>query len=212
MSYKYMDELVTKLEERGFEVVRTTPELSLYMFVSRYVDAAVVSFVASEALSLRPCFACPAVVSEGKVENVVLVIKRTRDEVKLWVTPRSYTGRALALWYLHGLGKKVVCVGSPERADALLLIGDEARKYKEDGVDLGEAWYEETGLPMIYAVTVSNKEFQVRERYVWRRIKIVPLEEVLDVYLSVSKALRDYWVRPHLPSRGLLGLLLRSLK
>lgn len=50
------------------------------------------------------------------------------------------------------------------RFDALLLIGDEALHVLRDGVypihvDLGEAWYQVTGLPMVFAVCGVRRDF-----------------------------------------------------
>ncbi|QQR67660.1 MAG: hypothetical protein IPI25_05505 [Candidatus Brocadia sp.] len=44
--------------------------------------------------------------------------------------------------------------------DAVLLIGDNAMKMNEDEyitLDLGQAWFEYTGLPFVYAVWVVKK-------------------------------------------------------
>jgi len=200
------------LELRGYEVVRTTPEKSLYMFLSGLVDLAVVSSVASSSLVLEPCFTCPAVYSLGKVENVKLKFLVRKKKVKLWVTPKSYTGRALARWFLEKEGIEYVCVDKPDKADVILEIGDVARELEGDVVDLGEAWFAETGEPLVYAVTLSKRPERLEEAYTWRNIGVAPLVEVADAYLTTVRLLRKYWVKPFYSSRGLLGLLLRSLK
>jgi len=212
LEFKYMDPLVTELKLRGYEIVRTTPEKSLYMYLSRLVDLAIVSSVASSSLALEPCLTCPAVYSLGRVENVKLKFLNKKRRVKLWVTPKSYTGRALARWFLEKEGFEYVCVNKPEEADVILEIGDAARELEGDVVDLGEAWYAETGEPLVYAVTLSRRPESMEEVYTWRNIGVTPLVEVVDAYLATVKLLREHWVKPLYFSRGLLGLLLRSLK
>ncbi|OQZ01466.1 MAG: hypothetical protein B6D35_03210 [Candidatus Brocadia sp. UTAMX2] len=49
-------------------------------------------------------------------------------------------------------------------ADAVLVIGDNAMKVSDNGyftVDLGQAWYEYTGLPFVYAVWVVKKDSRI---------------------------------------------------
>ncbi len=207
-----MDEMEKILRASGFRVVRSSPKLSLYMFMSGLVDGAFVSSVAALALGLEPCLRCPSVISNGKVKNVVLLIKRKRErgKIKLKVDKRSFTGKALAYWYLRKKGYDVIEVDEGE--DVELLIGDEAREVEGEKVDLGEAWYEEFSTPMVYALFVKRRLFSLpRVSYVWDNIRVVQLEEVLDSLLLLKKLAR-YWSRPLLLPSGLLGLLLRSLK
>ncbi len=207
-----MDEMEKILRASGFRVVRSSPKLSLYMFMAGLVDGAFVSSVAALALGLEPCLRCPSVISNGKVKNVVLLIKRKRErgKIKLKVDKRSFTGKALAYWYLRKKGYDVVEVDEGE--DVELLIGDEAREAEGEKVDLGEVWYEEFSTPMVYALFVRRRLFSLpRVSYVWDNIRVVQLEEVLDSLLLLKKLAR-YWSRPLLLPSGLLGLLLRSLK
>ena len=210
LKFKYMNELEEALRLRGMNVVRTTPEKSLYLFLSNYVDAAVVSSVAAASLGLEPCLRCPAVYGTGRIENVKLIFINRSNKVKLWVTPKSFTGKALALWFLITNGIEFTLVDDRREADAMVEIGDEARELEGDSVDLGEAWFEATGSPMVYAVTVSTRPLEAEVKYVWRKIAVAPFEEVIDAYLAAARLLKDYWLRPLLLPRGLLGLL-RSL-
>lgn len=208
---RYMDKLENILRNSGFSTVRTSPKLSLYMLLTNLVDGAFVSSVAALVLGLEPCIECPSVISNGKVKNVVLVIKRKREKgtIKLKVDKRSFTGRALAHWYLEKEGYNVVEVDSEE--DVELVIGDEAREVSGDKVDLGEVWYEEFSAPLIYALFVKRRLFVMpKVSYIWDRIRIVKLEDVLDS-LTLLRKLSRYWSKLFLPSSGLLGLLLRSL-
>ncbi len=206
-----MDEMEKILRASGFRVVRSTPKLSLYMLMTGLVDGAFISSVAALALGLEPCLRCPSVISNGKVKNVVLLVKRKREKgkIRLKVDKRSFTGRALAYWYLRKKGYDVVEVDMDE--DVELIIGDEAREAEGEKVDLGEAWYEEFSTPMVYALFVARRLFSLpKVSYVWDNIRIVQLEEALDGLLLLKKLAR-YWSKPlSLPS-GLLGLLLRSL-
>jgi len=212
LSMKYMDEMERRLRESGFATVRVEPNVSLYLLTSNLVDGAAISSVAALALGLEPCFCCPSVVSNGKVRNVVLIFKSKGDSnvIRLKVDKRSFTGRALAFWYLSEQGYEVVEVNDNE--DVELLIGDEARRVSGTKVDLGEVWYKEFSLPMVYALFVLRRRIPFPNiRYKWADISVVPLEEVLES-LEVLKSLARYWSRPLLMPSGLLGLLLRSLK
>ncbi len=49
-------------------------------------------------------------------------------------------------------------------ADAALIIGDNAMKVNDNGyitLDLGQAWFEYTGLPFVYAVWVVKKDHHI---------------------------------------------------
>ncbi len=49
-------------------------------------------------------------------------------------------------------------------ADAALIIGDNAMKITDNGystLDLGQAWFEHTGLPFVYAIWVVKKDHHI---------------------------------------------------
>ncbi len=219
INYEYTERLRRALKIKGYEIVEVDPLTSLWLFVNRYVDAALVSSVASSVLMLEPLWEAPAVISKGKVENVILMVRNfSKDNLKLWISPVSVTGASLAMWYLNSIKIKFVVVNRMDEADAILMIGDEARRLSSnfDGevIDLGQAWYEEVGTPVVYALTTAWRPMVMSiQPYTWRNIMVVPFNAEVSEYFSIqNKILRDYWMKPVVPARGLLGMLLRSAK
>ncbi|UXD22899.1 hypothetical protein IPA_09415 [Ignicoccus pacificus DSM 13166] len=216
IGYEYTKKLIKYFRERGFDVVKGDPLITLWLYLLNEVHVSLISSVAARTLGFFPKLGSPVVMSNGKVENVILIIRKWKEIMKLWRVPQSHTGFTLALWYLNKKGKRIKLVADPSKADALLYIGDEARRISSKSgyevVDLGEEWYREYGMPMIYAVTVSHSEEPLSSpTYTWRHIKVTPFEdEVIEVLLLQNKVLKDYWVRAFRPPRGLLGMLLRS--
>jgi len=212
----YTIDLRRKLKEKGYEIITGTPLDTLMLFLSKEVDAALISSAAAFSLGLEPVFRAPIVMSKGIVENVVLLIRKREKKIKLWRTPHSFTGLAVALWYLEQDGNDIEIVDDRKNADVILLIGDEARRlsrsFKGKVVDLGKVWYQRFGMPLIYALTVSWRIMDLEiEPYRWRHIDVSILDDEVYRYLELqNKVLRHYWVRPFILPKGLLGMLLRS--
>ena len=216
INYEYTRQLVSYFGERGFSITMGNPLYTLWKFIYKEVEYALISSAAAASLNFVPSINSPAVISNGKVENVILIIKRKKRRVKLWKVPESHTGASLALWYLTSNGYEVTIVGNESIADVALYIGDRARRLaketKFDVIDLGEAWHEVNGIPFVYAITSAwRSEPLSSPSYTWRHIRVTPLSsDLLEVLLIQNKILRPYWVRALLPPRGLLGMLLRS--
>lgn len=113
-----------------------------------------------------------AIGSTGAVDSVQLFssvpVQQSREVA---LTEKSATSVVLLkvlfeAWGLHPhLAPRLQPLSETlRRFDGLLLIGDEALQTLRAGVypfhvDLGEAWHELTGLPMVFAVCVARREF-----------------------------------------------------
>ncbi len=111
------------------------------------------------------CIAC-----EGAVGSIRLMSPVPLDRVqRVAVTPHSASSVTL-LRVLLGPGVPFRALASDDDApsalaggEAVLLIADAALLAHRDGlapysIDLGEAWQERTGLPMVFAVWVARSE------------------------------------------------------
>lgn|GEM_PF-4258669 len=105
------------------------------------------------------------IASRGKVLSVFVACRKPLREIKtLWLDTASLTSvhlfKVLAARHLHITPRYVT---SPEGADALLLIGDQALQFIHEEpdtprLDLGESWQEYCGLPFVYAAWVVRNE------------------------------------------------------
>ena len=109
--------------------------------------------------------------SNGKVGSVLLFGNKNIDEMKSIALPTdSATSRKLLVYLLGkiGLNPETVEMGPDlnhmlETCDGALLIGDRALWESEKNpslvkMDLGEAWLEHTGLPMVFGVFAGRKD------------------------------------------------------
>ena len=111
-----------------------------------------------------------AIAARGPVRSVKLFTRTPWDQVgRLALDAGSRTSQALAQIWLsaaHGVRPAVVeelplGVSALEcTADAVLVIGDRAMRVPRapfhDAVDLGEAWFQMTGLPFVFALWVAR--------------------------------------------------------
>lgn len=119
-----------------------------------------------------------SVSSRGAVDSIQLLASRPVGELeRVALTPKSATSVTLLKAMLrlrHGIDPAYdELTVSPAEAladhDAVLLIGDEALEalyFPPPGIechDLGRLWREWTGLPMVFAVWATRREFY--ERY-----------------------------------------------
>ena len=109
--------------------------------------------------------------SNGKVGSVLLFGKKDIVEMKRIALPTdSATSRKLLVYLLRKMGfnPETVEMGPDlsqmlENCDGALLIGDRALWESENNpslvkMDLGEAWLEHTGLPMVFGVFAGRKD------------------------------------------------------
>jgi predicted solute-binding protein len=124
-------------------------------FLAGEFDAALLP-VAAGALSGRPRIGSLGIVSDGRVDSVLLFLRRPPRSVRtLRLDPSSRTSRLLAQWILRaGHGARPEIVADEADADAELVIGDAAllrARGGEERLDLGEEWRRLTGLPFVFA-------------------------------------------------------------
>lgn len=136
--------------------------------------------------------------SRGAVDSIQLLATRPVDRLeRVALTPKSATSVTLLKTMLrlrHGIDPAYdELTVSPTEAfadhDGVLLIGDEALEalyFPPAGVechDLGKLWREWTGLPMVFAVWATRREFY--ERY---PDELVAVEGELVESIAASRA------------------------
>lgn len=112
-----------------------------------------------------------AIASRGEVGSVLVFSRRPLSKARDVALPSdSATSRRLVMWWFaeQGLEPRPVSMGPDldvmlERCDAALLIGDraleEAQRHPElVALDLGAAWREATGLPMVFGVMAARRD------------------------------------------------------
>ncbi len=110
-----------------------------------------------------------SIASNGLVESVKLFIKAPSiEEINTVALDKdSMTSCVLTkiiLWKRYSLKPEYITLDDKQKiyneyADAFLVIGDDAMKVREEGftvLDLGQEWYELTGLPFVYAFWVTK--------------------------------------------------------
>lgn len=162
----------------SFELVPGVPTDLNRMLVSGTIDFGPISSIAyardhqrlllSQRLSIS---------SRGAVDSIQLVSRRPLGELeRVALTPKSATSVALLKTLLKlRFDREPVydeLVGSPADAlrdhDAVLLIGDEALQalyfptVEAQCHDLGRLWREWTGMPMVYAVWATRRDYYAR--------------------------------------------------
>jgi chorismate dehydratase len=113
------------------------------------------------------------IASDGPVMSVLLAVRKgrtLREARSVALTSESATGRVLArllLERVYGAMPRYEVVSTAPawvlaEHDAALIVGDAALQARRLGgvetVDLGVAWREHAGLPMVYAVWASRKD------------------------------------------------------
>ncbi len=102
--------------------------------------------------------------SRERACSVLIFSKRPLGLIRsIYLTPASMTSRALAMYIVkRSYGNKPEIV-ERTKAEALLLIGDEALKEKAFGkwdyiYDLGEEWFRLHGLPFVFALFLVRRD------------------------------------------------------
>ncbi len=111
------------------------------------------------------------IVSDGAVGSVLLFSNTTLEKVQSIALPSDSSTSKLLLRYIlenQGMVKEYIEMGPDldemlQVADAALLIGDRAmdeakRNPNKVIIDLGEAWKEITGLPMVFGVFATHRD------------------------------------------------------
>ncbi|MDW8294197.1 MAG: menaquinone biosynthesis protein [Aquificaceae bacterium] len=97
--------------------------------------------------------------------SVLIFSTKPLGEVNsVYLTPASLTSRALAIYLIRRVYKREPeWLEDRERAEALMLIGDEALQERLKGewqyvYDLGEEWFRLYGLPFVFALFLVRKD------------------------------------------------------
>ncbi|MHB9150073.1 MAG: menaquinone biosynthetic enzyme MqnA/MqnD family protein [Thermoleophilia bacterium] len=183
----------------SFELVPGVPTDLNRMLLSGTIDFGPISSIAyardhqrlllSQRLSIS---------SRGAVDSIQLVSKRSLGELeRVALTPKSATSVALLKTLLK---LRYDCdpvydelVSPPAVAlrdhDAVLLIGDEALhalyfpSVEAECYDLGRLWRDWTGVPMVYAVWATRRDYYARHE-----TELLEVEEELVSSIAASRA------------------------
>ncbi|NPB06599.1 MAG: menaquinone biosynthesis protein [Aquificae bacterium] len=150
---------------KGFKVVEGLPSELAGLLRAGRLDAGIVSsveyFFNPELYFILPGVSISSV---GRVCSVKLFAKKPFEELKeVKVTRASLTSRYLLKFVAEKAFNREL--KETDTDEALLLIGDEAMRplpYPY-AYDLGELWYELTGLPFVFALFLVRREVPVEE-------------------------------------------------
>ncbi|MFD1357988.1 menaquinone biosynthetic enzyme MqnA/MqnD family protein [Fictibacillus halophilus] len=177
--YFYLDR--ERLKENGVSITDAVPSRINRLMEEKKVDIGGISSFSfgknAERYSLIPDLSVSAF---GKVNSIFLFSKYRLEELggkKVALTSSSETSVALLKIITQQFYRiePTFEVETPhfekmmELYDACLLIGDDAISAKRKNgsyhvYDLGEIWYQETGLPMVFAVMAYRKEMETEKR------------------------------------------------
>lgn len=168
---------------KDFDLIEGHPSELVKKLREGEIDAGIVSSV-EFFFNPEEYFVLPdiSISSRGKVCSVLLLSKRPVKEVKsVRITPNSLTSRYLLGYMLkevHGVYPEEVTEGE----DAFLSIGDEALRLRKDyefAYDLGEEWFNHTGLPFVFALFLVRKD--------------APKGRVKELYKEVKTSLKNFF-------------------
>jgi chorismate dehydratase len=147
------------------------------------------------------------IVSDGAVRSILLISKVPFHQIRtLAVDASSRTSVMLAklvLRHVYGAEPELTAI-RPDLTemlvdhDAALVIGDPALRIKPDALpyrslDLGAAWTQWTGLPMVFAVWATTQRFAESERLTdILRSSYVSGQEHLAEIINKESAARDF--------------------
>lgn len=165
--YLNVQPLVTGLsDDPGVDLVIDLPSRIADRFRNNELDLAMVPSFEAAALGV-PILGSVCISSDGPVETVTLHHRVPLQQVvTLAVDEASRTSAALAKMLIAEASGRLPKAApfspggarTPD-ADAIVVIGDPAFRWRADGfarLDLGEEWKKRQGLPFVYAVMVRN--------------------------------------------------------
>src|SRR5208283_3856761 len=156
------------------EIIFATPAKLAEMLRRDELDAALVSITEVLQNDRYDILDGIAIASLGEVYSVLLAHRKPLAEAaEIFCDPASLTSVNLlkVLFAEHGLKTAFRMLESYEAApekDFVLLIGDRAIDFQRaphahEIFDLGEAWFELTNLPFVYAVWALRRGIETRE-------------------------------------------------
>ena len=191
------------------EIVFATPAKLAEMLRRDDLDAALVSITEVLLTDRYDILDGIAIASLGEVFSVLLAHKKPLEQVtEVFCDPASLTSVNLlkVLFAEHGLKPDFKTLESYEAAagkDFVLLIGDRAIDFQRaphvhEVFDLGEAWFELTNLPFVYAVWALRRGVETRElRRILRDAKKFGME-TLDGIIETRKDYDEDFQRDYL--------------
>lgn len=162
-------------------IVKGAPTTLNTKFLQGELDITPISSI-EYARHAGECFILPdvSIAADGKVLSILLVSKYPINKLEaktVALTSSSATSIGLLKILLkinYGINANYITMPPNldtmlEKADAALLIGDDALRYGlgyQDGYvyDLGELWKEMTGYPMVYALWVMKQDFALAHK------------------------------------------------
>lgn len=173
---------------RPFELVGATPATLATLLHRAELDISPVS--STEYLAHRHLWDLVpglCIASLGAVESVCLFSRVPFEELSgrlVNLSPKSRTSNALLGPLLHrlfGVRPTLALPAPGQEPAAFLAIGDEAllargRPGHPFVLDLGQAWVELTGKPLVFAVWVARRPFRQREPQAAERIQRLLVE------------------------------------
>ena len=127
------------------------------------VDIALVPLVGA-VLNNWPFLSDVGIACHGPVESVKLIFHTPLNKVETYKPdPASQTSNLMArLLYNLEFGRDIL--PNPRSEDAEIVIGDRAFEADTpDQIDLGKAWFDETGLPFVFGVWAARSDEILRE-------------------------------------------------
>lgn len=105
------------------------------------------------------------IASKERACSVTIFSKEPLEKIRsIYLTPSSLTSRELTLYILEKVYKnRPEILEDRDKAQALMLIGDEAIREKESGrwnylYDLGQEWFKLHGLPFVFALFLVRRD------------------------------------------------------
>ena len=105
------------------------------------------------------------IASKERACSVLIFSNKPLEDIKsLYLTPASLTSKELAIYVVNVIyGNSPELVKDRDKADALMLIGDEAIIERSLGrwqyvYDLGEEWFKQHKLPFVFALFLVRKD------------------------------------------------------
>lgn len=152
-----------------------------------------------------------SIMADGPVQSIILVSKKPIEEIstdQILLTSQSATSHCLLKIILakkyHATPQYEIANLSPEnplpdeKATASLFIGDDAlyiKYHQQENLhyyDLGAQWKELTGLCMVYAVWVVNRNFAQKNHIDTQNIQKYIENGFLNGFKNLNKAITKY--------------------
>ena len=198
------------------EVQFVVPSRLAQMLREGQLDAALVSVAEVLFNDRYDVLDDTSIASEGAVFSVHLAHRRPLSEItEIFCDSASLTGVnllrvLLAERGLNPIYRPLTDYDSALDCDAVLLIGDGAIDFRlaphsHDIFDLGQAWFELTGLPFVYAVWALRRDIDHaplrRALTAAKELGLKTLEEIIRTHPDYTPAFRELYFGRHVQFR-----------